>query len=206
MHPISDPPPQRAAIVVRHGATEWSATGRHTGRTDIALNAQGLAQALAIGSRLAGVRPALILCSPRLRAQQTAQLAGYAERAEICDDLAEWDYGDYEGLTTEAIQARRPDWSLWRSGALGGESPAALRRRADRVVARLRGAPGDSVVFAHGHLLRVLAARWLGRPVEVGQLLALSAGSVSVLGWEHDNPVLRLWNDVSHLVVEPVLR
>lgn len=191
---------------MRHGETEWSAVGRHTGRIDIPLSAEGRARATALASRLADVQSALVLRSPLARAGQTAALAGYADRAQICDDLAEWDYGAYEGLTTTEIRADRPDWSLWRDGAPGGESPDEIERRADRVIERLRAAPGDVVVFAHGHLLRVLAARWLGLPAVAGRLFALSAGSLSVLGWERETPVLRLWNDVAHNCAAPVLR
>ncbi|MEP7053845.1 MAG: histidine phosphatase family protein [Actinomycetota bacterium] len=194
------------AVVVRHGETEWSNAGRHTGRTNLPLNAAGRADAAALAARLAGLPAALILCSPRLRAAQTAEIAGYAGRAEITDDLAEWDYGDYEGMTTAQIHAIRPDWSLWRDGAPGGESPEQIGDRADRVVRRLVDAPGDVLIFAHGHLLRVLAATWLGLPPAEGRLLALSAGSLSVLGWERETPVLRLWNDVAHISAAPPLR
>jgi len=186
--------------LVRHGETQWSAAGKHTGRTDIPLSPQGRAHASALRGRLSQVQShSLVLRSPLLRAAQTAELAGYADRAEICDNLTEWHYGDYEGLTTEAIRVDRPDWSLWRDGAPAGESPAEVFERVDRVVDRLLAAEGDVVAFAHGHLLRVVAARWLGLLGDAGRLLALSAGSVSVLGWERDTRVLRLWNDTSHI-------
>lgn len=178
--------------------------GRHTGSTDIPLNDDGRGDAAALARRLSGVHPALVLCSPLLRAVQTAELAGYADRAEICQDLSEWHYGDYEGLTTKEIRGRRPDWELWRDGAPGGESPDAVRARVDHVIERLVTAPGDVVVFAHGHLLRAVAARWLRQPVAAGRLFALSAGSVSVLDWERETPVLKLWNDISHISPDPL--
>jgi broad specificity phosphatase PhoE len=194
------------AVLVRHGETEWSVAGRHTGTTDLSLTATGRAHAAAIGPRLASLHAALVLCSPRIRAAQTAEIAGYADRAETSDDLAEWDYGDFEGMTTAQIRAVSPGWSLWRDGAPNGESPEQVGERADRVVRRVRAASGDALLFAHGHLLRVLAARWLGRPVAEGSLLALSAGSLSVLGWERATPVLRSWNDVAHISIAPQLR
>jgi probable phosphoglycerate mutase len=194
------------AVLVRHGETEWSAAGRHTGTTDLSLTATGRADAAAIGPRLAGLHADLVLCSPRIRAAQTAEIAGYADRAKTCEDLAEWDYGDFEGMTTVQIRAVSPGWSLWRDGAPNGESPDQVGERADRLVRRIRSAPGDALLFAHGHLLRVLAARWLGLPVAEGNLLALSAGSLSVLGWERETPVVRSWNDVAHITPAPQLR
>lgn len=186
-------------MLVRHGETLWSVAGRHTGRTDIPLTDTGRVHAATLAHRLEVVDAALILRSPLIRAGETAELAGYADRAEIVDDLAEWDYGDYEGLTTVQIRAARPQWNLWRDGAPGGESPQDIRTRVLRVVQRLQCAPGDSIVFAHGHLLRVLAACWLELPLGLGAHLTLGAGSVSVLGWDREIPTIRLWNDVSHM-------
>ncbi|MEO6712668.1 MAG: histidine phosphatase family protein [Mycobacteriales bacterium] len=189
---------------MRHGQTAWSALGKHTGRTDIPLTGEGAADAGALAVRLAGLQPALVLSSPLRRARETAERVGYPS-PEVLADLSEWHYGDYEGLTTTEIRLGRPDWSLWRDGVPGGESPADVAVRADRVVARLQATPGVTLVFAHGHLLRVLAARWLGLSTEAGRLFALSAGSLSVLGWERELPVLRLWNDVAHLSPAPVV-
>lgn len=180
--------------LVRHGQTEWSAGGRHTGRTDVPLDEAGRLQSLALGERLAGHTVALVLSSPLQRAHETCVLAGYGDRAELDDDLMEWDYGGYEGLTTDEIRASHPGWTLWQDGCPDGETAAAVGVRADRVVARARTADGDTVVFAHGHLLRVLAARWLALAAETGALFALDAASVSILGWEREQAVIRAWN------------
>jgi broad specificity phosphatase PhoE len=180
--------------LVRHGETEWSATGRHTGRTDIGLDDTGREQARALGAVLAGHSFGLVLTSPLQRARETCALAGYGDRAELDGDLQEWDYGDYEGMTTNEIRATRPGWSLWRDGCPNGETAAQVAARADRVVARSRAAPPDAVVFAHGHLLRVLAARWIGQDAAVGGLLALDTATVGVLGWEREQAVIRTWN------------
>jgi broad specificity phosphatase PhoE len=181
-------------VVVRHGQTEWSAAGRHTSRTDLELIEEGRAQAAAIGARLAQWSFSLVLSSPLLRARQTCELAGYGDRAMIVEDLREWDYGEYEGLTTPEIRERRPSWILWRDGCPGGERPDEVSARADGVLDRVRGAGGDVLVFAHGHILRVLAARWTGSEVAFGRRLALSAGSLSVLGFERKTEVLWRWN------------
>jgi probable phosphoglycerate mutase len=180
-------------FVVRHGETEWSRAGRHTGRTDVPLVAEGRAQAAAVGGLLAGVGFALVLTSPLVRAASTAALAGFGA-AEPTDDLAEWDYGDFEGLTTEEIRAARPGWTLWTDGVVGGETAGEVGRRADRVIERARAADGDTLAFSHGHLLRVLAARWVGLPAAGGRLHALGPGSLSVLGWEREAPVVERWN------------
>jgi probable phosphoglycerate mutase len=182
-------------LVVRHGATEWSLAGRHTGRTDLPLVAEGREQAAAVGTLLAGRSFALVLTSPLARARETCALAGWDGGAEVTGDLAEWDYGEYEGLTSEEISATRPGWTLWTDGVLGGESAADVGRRADRIVERARAAGGDTLCFSHGHLLRVLAARWLELPPAGGRLLALDAGSLSVLGWERQVPVVESWNE-----------
>lgn len=183
--------------LVRHGQTEWSLAGRHTGRTDVPLVPAGEAQAQALGARIAALvpEPALVLTSPRSRALDTCRLAGLGERAEVVEDLAEWDYGDYEGLTTPQIRETRPGWTLWTDGVPGGESAADVGRRADEVVRRARSADGDVVCFGHGHALRVLAARWVGLPPAGGRLWALETGSLSALDWEREVPVVARWNE-----------
>jgi broad specificity phosphatase PhoE len=187
--------------IVRHGQTEWSASGQHTGRTDIALTAQGEENGRRLGSRLRGQSFALVLTSPLQRARRTAELAGFAA-ATVDPDLAEWDYGAYEGLRTADIQRERPGWHLFRDGCPGGETVVQVGARADRIVARARAADGDVLVFAHGHILRILAARWLGLPPADGQLFFLGTAAVGVLGYEHNDltqPVICLWNDNHHL-------
>ncbi|HTZ08234.1 MAG TPA: histidine phosphatase family protein [Acidimicrobiales bacterium] len=184
-------------VVVRHGATAWSLAGRHTGRTDLPLVELGVRQAEAVGRRLRGARFALVLTSPMARARQTCALAGFGDVAETTDDLREWDYGAYEGRTTEEILAERPGWSLWRDGAPGGEDLADVAGRAERVIATARAAPGDVLAFAHGHLLRVLGACWTGRDPGFGAVLMLDAGSLSVLGYERAQAAVRCWNDVA---------
>lgn len=179
---------------MRHGETEWSRTGRHTGRTDIPLDARGRGEARSLAGELRGRRFALVLVSPLARAVETCRLAGLGERAVVRDELMEWDYGAYEGATTAEIRAERPGWSLWRDGVPAGETAAQVGQRADRVIAELRAAGGDAAVVAHGHLLRVLAARWLGLEPSAGRLLALDPASISILGYERETAVLRLWN------------
>ncbi|MGO9974431.1 MAG: histidine phosphatase family protein [Solirubrobacteraceae bacterium] len=182
-------------VVVRHGETEWSMAGKHTGRSDPPLAAVGRRRATALAAALGGHDFERVLCSPLERARETCELAGFGLRAEICEDLREWDYGDYEGLTSAEIRARAPDWNLWRDGAPGGELPAQVGARADLVLAMVRtGGGGDMIAFAHGHLLRVLAARWIGLEVAGGRLLALSAAGIGVLGHERDTPVIERWN------------
>lgn len=186
--------------LIRHGQTEWSATGRHTGRTDIALTTQGEADAGRLAERL---RPLIALpafMSPLQRAARTAALAGFGH-AQIDPDLQEWDYGEFEGMTTATIMVQHPGWELFRDGCPQGECGAVVARRVDRVIGRLRERGSDAVVFAHGHVLRVLAARWIGLPVDCGRLLALGTASVSQLGYYHnrDEPCIRLWNDTGHL-------
>jgi broad specificity phosphatase PhoE len=181
-------------VVVRHGETEWSAAGKHTSRTDLPLTAAGRSRAAAVGDTLRRRSFALVLCSPLLRARETCELAGFEDVAVIDDDLREWDYGSYEGLTTAEIRSSAPDWVLWRDGCPSGEGPAAVEARADRVLARLRDADGDALAFAHGHILRVLTARWLQMEVAAGARFALDAGGIGVFGFEHENEVLRGWN------------
>lgn len=182
-------------VLVRHGATAWSRVGRHTGRTDLPLDDAGRAQAAGLQARLSGLSFDRVLTSPLRRARTTCELAGFGD-AELVDDLVEWDYGVYEGRTTPDIRAERPSWQLFRDGCPGGEAPAAVGARADAVLERLRALPGGAAValFGHGHLLRVLAARWLALAPSAGQLLALDAGSVSVLGHEREQRVVRSWN------------
>ena len=184
-------------LVVRHGETEWSRSGRHTGRTDLELTGAGCLQAEVLASRVRSLVPApsLVLSSPLRRAAETCRLAGFGDLVQIDPDLVEWDYGSYEGLTTPEIREVRPGWNLWNDGVPGGETASEVGRRADRVIARARREPGDTVVFAHGHLLRVLAARWVGLPPVGGRVLALSPGGIGVLGWEREVPIVQLWND-----------
>ena len=181
-------------VLVRHGETEWSRDGRHTGRTDVPLTEPGRREAEALGGALGAWRFGLVLSSPLIRASETCRLAGLGEVAIPSDDLLEWDYGAYEGRRTKEIREERPDWTLWRDGVPSGETAADVGARADRVVARLREAGGDAAVFAHGHVLRVLAARWLGLEPELGRLVALETATLSVLGYERETAVIRLWN------------
>jgi broad specificity phosphatase PhoE len=182
---------------VRHGQTEWSASGKHTSTTDVPLTEEGRDAARALGRRLAGRTFALVLSSSRSRARETAELAGLSP--ELDDDLAEFAYGDYEGVTTPEIRRERPGWSLWRDGAPNGETAEEVGERVDRVIARVLRAQGDVALIAHGHVLRVLAARWLDLPPRRGGSLALDTASLSELGFEHDDRVIWLWNDTSHL-------
>lgn len=184
----------REIILVRHGETEWSRTGRHTGRTDIALTPAGVRQARALAVPLAGCGPSTVLTSPLRRAVDTCRLAGLSGNAEVRDELAEWDYGAYEGITTEQIRRRRPGWSLWRDGVPRGETAEAVAARVAPLLAQLREAHQDVVIFSHGHLLRLLAAGWLGLPAVDGRLFALSTATVSRLGWEHETAVILSWN------------
>lgn len=178
--------------LIRHGETEWSASGRHTSSTDLALTAEGERKAAAVGRLLAGEAFALVLASPLQRALETCRLAGY--RPEVTPDLREWGYGSYEGLTTAEIQVQNPGWTIWTGTPPGGESAEEVGARADRVIARATAAEGDVALFGHGHMFRVLAARWLGLAPTGGRLLALSTGSVSVLGYEHQTRVVQGWN------------
>jgi broad specificity phosphatase PhoE len=180
--------------LVRHGETEWSASGKHTGRSDIPLTAKGEDAARRLGDRLRDKSFAAVWSSPSLRARRTAELAGFT--AEVKPDLAEWDYGAYEGLKTKDILLERPGWSLFRDGCPQGESVADAGARADRVVTALRAASGNVLVFSSAHFLRTLTARWLGLAPADGALFVLDTASVSVLGYEHDmsEPVLRRWN------------
>jgi probable phosphoglycerate mutase len=184
--------------LVRHGETEWSASGRHTSRTDVDLTPAGEAAARDVARRLPDLAWARVLTSPRLRARRTADLAGVPD-AEVVEDLVEGDYGADEGRTTAEIRADRPGWTVWADGPVGGESAEGVRVRADRVVEAARSAGGPVLAFCHGHLSRVLGARWVGEPVRFGAHLRLSTAAVSVLGWERETPVLLRWNDTGPL-------
>jgi probable phosphoglycerate mutase len=185
---------EKVVVLVRHGETEWSRDGRHTGRTDIPLTEEGRRQATALAGPLAGWRFTLVLSSPLQRALETCRLAGYGGQAQVRPELMEWDYGRYEGRTSRQIAAENPEWSLWRDGGPDGETPADVGRRADRIIAELRQAAGDILLFAHGHVLRVLAARWLGEPPGGGRHYALQTASLSLLGYEHQDSVISRWN------------
>jgi broad specificity phosphatase PhoE len=183
-------------VLVRHGETEWSRTGRHTGRTDVPLSVRGRQEAQAVGAALRNRDFALVLTSPLGRALETCRLAGFGERAVLRDELMEWDYGAYEGRTTAEIREERPGWTLWGDGVPDGETVAEVGARADRVIRELRSADGDALLFAHGHVLRTLAARWLGLEPGAGRLLALDPATISALGYERETSVIRLWNEV----------
>jgi broad specificity phosphatase PhoE len=185
---------QPEIVLVRHGETEWSRAGKHTGRTDIPLTEQGKREAAAIGAVLGERRFGIVLTSPLGRAEETCRLAGYGDRAVRSPDLMEWDYGAYEGVTTAAIRKTRPGWTLWHDGVPDGETAADVGARADRALAPLFAGTGDALIFAHGHFLRVLAARWLGLEPTEGRLFALDPATISVLGQEREAPVIRLWN------------
>jgi broad specificity phosphatase PhoE len=188
--------------LARHGETAWSVSGQHTGRTDIPLTARGERNAEGLGQRLSGIPFAEVLTSPLSRARRTCELAGFGAGAEADPDLQEWDYGRYEGRRTVDIRKERPGWYLFSDGCPGGESVEAIGARADRVVARLRSVEGNALVFSHGHILRVLAARWLGLPAGEARLFLLSTAALSILGYEHalNEPAIRLWNDDRHVV------
>lgn len=179
--------------VVRHGETEWSASGRHTSTTDVPLTPAGEEAARAVGERLEGTTFDLVLTSPRERARRTAELAGFPD-AEVDDDLAEWAYGDYEGITTAEIRRTVPGWTVWTHPCPGGEDAEQVGKRLDRVVARVRAHGGRVLVVGHGHASRVLAARWLDQPVSEGRFFRLDTATVSVLGHEHESPVVARWN------------
>lgn len=179
--------------LVRHGQTEWSRVGRHTSTTDLPLLPEGEDGARALAPRLAGASFALVLTSPRLRARDTARLAGFPD-AQVDTDLAEWDYGAYEGMTRAQIQEGVPGWTIWTHPCPGGETAEEVGERFDRVVARASSVDGDTVVFSHGHALRALAARWLRLPVSEGRLLRLDTSTISVLGHEREQPVVLRWN------------
>lgn len=183
----------RDVWLVRHGATEWAMRGRHTSVTDVPLTATGEAQARGLRGRLTPGAFALVLTSPRVRARDTAALAGFPD-AVVDEDLAEWAYGDYEGLTSAQIGRRERDWTIWARGGPGGESPDDITHRLDRVIARLRSGPRPVLCFGHGHAFRALGARWIGQPVALGAALALDPGGMCILGSDRGVPQLTAWN------------
>jgi len=201
--PDPNPSPLPLIYLARHGETEWSRSGRHTGRSDLPLTAHGEDEARRLAPRLAGRRFAAVFTSPSVRARRTAELAGFGDRALPDPDLLEWDYGRYEGLTTRDIRAEHPDWRPFRDGAPEGETLDALSARADRVVARLRAIGGNSdvLIFSHRDFIRSLTVRWLGLPIGDAALFFMATAALSALGFDHDRdePVIRLWNDDRHL-------
>jgi probable phosphoglycerate mutase len=195
---MSEPLP--VVYLARHGETAWSLSGQHTGVTDLPLTERGERNARDLGERLKGVSVAKVFTSPLQRATRTCALAGFGAVAELDRDLVEWNYGEYEGRRTADILKENPHWQLFRDGCPGGERPDQVGARADRVVSRVRAIQGDVLLFSSGHILRVLAARWLGLDPAAGRYLLLSTGSLSALGYEHDltEPAIRLWNDTRH--------
>ena len=188
--------------LVRHGETEWSKSGQHTGRTDIPLTAMGEQQAKALGRHLAGHPFALVLTSPLSRARETCRLAGFGAVAEVSDDLLEWDYGIYEGRTTAAVRAEQPGWSIWTTSIPKGETVEQVGERARRVIARAAAVDGDVALFAHAHVLRILTACWIGLPPIHGRNLMLGTASLSRLGYERQTRVIEVWNQDWRLGVE----
>ena len=187
--------PTEKVWLVRHAETEWSVAKKHTGRTDIPLLDEGRDHARELPRRLGEVEFDLILCSPLQRARETCELAGFADRLQLSDGLMEWDYGDYDGLTTAEIRDERPDWYLWRDGCPNGETPEQVAARVDPVIERARNTEGNVALFAHGHVLRALGARWIEQPVATGGRLGLYTGAICVLGFEREVPIIRRWND-----------
>jgi len=187
--------------LARHGETAWSLSGQHTGLTDLPLTERGELNAQSLSRRLQGMTFAKVFTSPRKRATRTCELAGFGSEAETDRDLLEWNYGEYEGRSTNEIHEQSPDWHLFRDGCPGGETPDQVGDRADRIVARVRHISGNVLVFSSGHFLRVLAARWLGLDVSAGRYFILDTASLSMLGYEHNRsePVIRLWNDARHV-------
>ena len=180
--------------LIRHGETEWTLSGKHTGRTDIPLTQNGQDQSLKIGTYLKGMGFQKVLTSPLIRAKETCRLAGLFTHALVDEDLREWNYGDYEGITSAEIRKKDPHWTIFTAGAPGGESVADMGARANRILGTIRSIPGDVAVFSHGHFLRALAARWLDMPVAFGQQLVLSPASLSILGFEKEKPAIITWN------------
>lgn len=188
------PAASREIWIFRHGETPWTLSGQHTGRTDLDLTDDGRRAAVALGQRLGGRSFALVLTSPLRRASETCRLAGYAAVARPCDDLMEWNYGDYEGVRRADIRRERPSWSIWRDGVPGGETIAEVAERARRVIALAEAADGDVALFAHGHLLRILTATWLGLAPETGRHFDLGTATIGVLGSSDGEAVIRRWN------------
>lgn len=186
-------------VLVRHGPTEWSVSGRHTGNTDLPLTDEGRATAGLLRERLARYDFATVLASPLIRARDTAELAGFGDRVQLEPDLREYDYGAYEGLKTSEIREQRPGWYLWRDGVPDGETPEQVGERADRVLARALADGGDAALFGHGHILRVIGARWIELHASYAGHLALGTAAVCELGYEREQRVIRVWNDTSHI-------
>jgi broad specificity phosphatase PhoE len=187
--------PRPRAWLVRHGETEWSKSGKHTSISDVPLTGRGREEAGLVRDRLGSQRFALVLSSPRVRALDTARLAGFADTVEATDDLAEWNYGVYEGRTTAEIRETEPGWSVWTHEVTGGETRADVAARVDRVIDRVRAVDGDTLLFAHKHVLRVLAARWLEMGPAEGRHFALDTATISILGWEREDAVIERWNE-----------
>jgi broad specificity phosphatase PhoE len=181
-------------FAIRHGETAWSLSGQHTGTTDIPLTDNGRRLAERMRPVLAANAFGLVLCSPMQRARETCELAGLGDKAVIDADLVEWNYGEYEGLTPEQIHEDAPSWLIFRDGCPGGEAPEQVGARVDRVISRSRAVDGEIALFAHGHVLRVLAARWIGLPASGGQHFLLNTGTLCVLGYYHEIPAVRIWN------------
>ena len=192
-HPDATDDPVDELWLVRHGETEWSRTGKHTSTTELPLTEDGVRVATTLRDRLAGVGFDLVLTSPRQRARRTAELAGFPD-AVVDDDLAEWDYGDYEGITTPEIRKTVPGWTVWSHPSPGGETAQQVSDRLDRVVARVREKGGRCLAFGHGHATRALTARWLEQPVDEGRLFKLDTSTISVLSFERETPVIQRWN------------
>jgi len=197
---VSEMPP--TLYIARHGETAWSLSGQHTGLTDLPLTERGQSNARRLGNQLRGRSFAHVFTSPLQRARRTCELAGFGAEAEVDRDLLEWNYGDYEGLRTAEIHAKRPGWELFRDGCPGGESAGEVGARADRMVDRVRALRQEVLIFSSGHFLRVLAARWLGLEPEAGKYFLLSTASLSALSYEHDltQPVIKFWNDLHHVI------
>lgn len=183
-----------SVFLVRHGETEWSRSGQHTGTTDLPLTDNGRSAARGLRPALSGESFAMVLVSPLRRARETCELAGLSERAVVEPDLREWNYGEYEGLTLQEIRRKRPGWSIFRDGCPGGETPEEIGARVDRVIARVREVAGDVALFAHGHVFRVMVARWIGFPVEAGQHFLLDTATLNVLCHYRDAPAVKIWN------------
>ena len=186
--------PEQKVYLLRHGETEWSLNGRHTGVTDIPLTENGRKLARQLRPILAREKFVMVLTSPLQRARETCELAGLGTLASVDRDLMEWNYGEYEGLTTEQIRQTRPDWSVFRDGCPGGESPLQVSVRADRIVSRVRTVDGNVALFSHGHILRVLAARWINLSASYGENFLLDTATLNVLGYYRESPVFKIWN------------
>jgi broad specificity phosphatase PhoE len=190
---------EQTVVLIRHGETAWSRSGKHTGRCDVPLDAEGEAQARRLGDRLRDWHFAAILVSPLARARRTCEIAGYAAAAQEDPEVQEWGYGVYEGRTADEIRRERPGWTIWHDGVMGGETLEDVARRAESVAARVRAVDGDVAIFSHGHFLRIFTARWCRLAATAGEHLALSAGAISVLGFDRGAPIIWRWNDSEHL-------